>query len=70
MNDKEAATAAVNAMSDFLKRIAHPQRLRDVGVPADGLEACAAAILGEPSILTNPRPGDAAEGLKMFQEAW
>jgi alcohol dehydrogenase class IV len=70
MNDKEAATAAVNAMNDFLKRISHPVRLRDVGVPADALEDCATATLSEPSILTNPRPGDAAEVLKMFQEAW
>lgn len=70
MNDKEAAIAAVNAMSDLIKRISHPQRLRDVGVPADGLEACATATLSEPPILTNPRPGDPSEVLKMFQEAW
>ncbi len=70
MNAKEAATAAINAMNDFLKRIAHPQRLRDVGVPAEALEDCAAATLGELSIFTNPRPGDPNEVLKMFQEAW
>ena len=70
MNDKEAATAAVNAMSDLIKSIGHPQRLRDVGVPADGLEDCATATLSEPPILTNPRPGDPNEVLKMFQEAW
>ena len=70
MNDKEAATAAVNAMSDLIKSIGHPQRLRDVGVPADGLEDCATATLSEPPILTNPRPGDPNEVLKMFREAW
>jgi len=70
MNDKEAAIAAINAMSDFLKKISHPQRLRDVGVPAEALEDCAAATLGELSIFTNPRPGDHSEVLKMFQEAW
>ena len=70
MNDKEAATAAVNAMSDLIKSIGHPQRLRDVGVPADGLEDCATATLSEPPILTNPRPGDPDEVLKMFREAW
>ena len=70
MNDKEAAIAAVNAMSDLIKSIGHPQRLRDVGVPADGLEACATATLSEPPILTNPRPGDPSEVLKMFQEVW
>jgi len=70
MNDKEAATAAINAMKDFLTRITHPVRLRDVGVPAEALEDCATATLSEPSILTNPRPGDPSEVLKMFQEAW
>lgn len=70
MNDKEAATAAVNAMSDLIKSIGHPQRLRDVGVPAEALEDCATATLSEPPILTNPRPGDPSEVLKMFQEAW
>lgn len=70
MNDKEAATAAVNAMSNLIKSIGHPQRLRDVGVPAEALEDCATATLSEPPILTNPRPGDHSEVIKMFQEAW
>ena len=70
MNDKEATSAAINAMKDFLKRIAHPQRLRDVGVPAEALEDCATATLSEPSILTNPRPGNPSEVLKMFKAAW
>jgi len=70
MSDWEAADAAVSAMWDLTKRIGHPKRLRDVGVPQEDLEACASATLSEPSIFTNPRPGDLNEVLKMLQEAW
>jgi aldehyde dehydrogenase (NAD+) len=70
MSEKEAAVSAVDAMWEFTKRIEHPQRLRDVGVPKEDLEACATATLTEPSMFTNPRPGELNEVLKMFQEAW
>ena len=70
MGEKEAAASAVDAMCQFTKRIAHPQRLRDVGVPKEDLEACANATLTEPSMFTNPRPGELNEVLKMLQEAW
>ena len=70
IGEKEAATSAVDAMWQFTKRMEHPQRLRDVGVPKEDLEACANATLTEPSMFTNPRPGELNEILKMFQEAW
>ena len=70
MSEKEAAASAVDAMWQFTKRMEHPQRLRDVGVPKEDLEACANATLTEPSMFTNPRPGELNEILKMFQEAW
>jgi alcohol dehydrogenase class IV len=70
MSEKEAAASAVDAMWQFTKRIGHPQRLRDVGVPKEDMEACATATLTEPSMFTNPRPGELNEVLKMFQEAW
>jgi len=70
MNEKEAATSAVDAMLQFTKKIGHPQRLRDVGVPKEDLEACAVATLSEPSMFTNPRAGELNEVLKVFQEAW
>jgi len=55
IGEKEAATSAVDAMWQFTKRMEHPQRLRDVGVPKEDLEACANATLTEPSMFTNPR---------------
>lgn len=70
ISQQEAAEAAVNAMRQFTRKLGHPQRLREVGVPQEGLEACAAATLIEPDIFFNPRPGDLAEVLKTLQEAW
>ncbi|MBA7620714.1 NAD-dependent methanol dehydrogenase [subsurface metagenome] len=70
MSEKEAATSAADAIWEFTKRMGHPQRLRDVGVPKEDLEACATATLNEANMLTNPRPGELNEVLKMLQEAW
>lgn len=70
MNDDDAASAALGAMSDFIKRIRHPEKLRDVGVPSEDLEVCAVAMISEPSFATNPKPGDLSEVLKLLQEAW
>jgi len=70
MSEKEAATSAVDAIWGFTKRMGHPQRLRDVGVPKEDLQACATGTLTEPNMFTNPRPGELNEVLKMLQEAW
>lgn len=70
MGERKAATAAVEAMTEFVRRIGHPEQLRDVGVPLEGLESCAQATLAEGSMGTNARPGDLDEVLRMLQAAW
>ena len=65
-----AATAAVEAMKAFVREIRHPERLRDVGVPHDALEDCAAATVEEGAIRTNPRPAAVEWVLSMLREAW
>lgn len=70
MDDGQAAEAAVEAMTEFVRAIGHPERLRDAGVPSDTLKTCAEATLAEGSMGTNPRPGDLDGVLKMLEAAW
>ncbi len=38
MDDRKAALAAADAIEALMKKVGHPMRLRDVGVPEEGLE--------------------------------
>jgi len=40
MSDMEAGEAAANAIWELTKKMGLPQKLRDVGVPEDGLKEC------------------------------
>lgn len=71
MSDMEAGEAAANAIWKLTKKMGLPQRLRDVGVPEDGLEECAEAALYDGSIVYNPKTIiDSQETLGIYKKAW
>ncbi len=67
----EAGKAAVEAMWELTKRIGLPQKLREAGVPEEGLPEAADLSLSDGSIIYNPRPvSEAEEVLAVFRAAW
>jgi alcohol dehydrogenase class IV len=55
MSDLEASEAVANAIWDLTKKMGVPQKLSEVGVPEDGLEAAADLALSDGSIVYNPK---------------
>jgi acyl-CoA reductase-like NAD-dependent aldehyde dehydrogenase/alcohol dehydrogenase class IV len=71
MNDREAALAAADDIEKLMKSVNHPTRLRDVGVPKEGLETAALHALGDATVLFNPRPiTDPAQVLDLYKQAY
>jgi len=71
MSDEEAGTAAAEGIWELTKRMGVPQRLRDVGVPEDGLMDASALSLSDGSIVYNPKPiFEAEEVLSVYKNAW
>lgn len=71
MSDAEAGEAAADAMWDLTRKIGVPQKLSEVGVPEDGLEAVADMTMSDGGIVNNPRMvTDSSEVLEMLKEAY
>jgi alcohol dehydrogenase class IV len=71
MEERDAALAAADAVEALMAKVGHPMRLRDVGVPEEGLALCAFHALADSSALFNARPtGDPGEILKLLQQAY
>ena len=71
LEKREAGEAAVYGMEDFLKRIGHPTRLRDVGIEEESLKVCAELALSDGSVIYNPRMvADAEEVLMVLKRAY
>ena len=71
MKERDAALAAADAIEALMKKVGHPMRLRDVGVPEEGLPLCAFHALADSNILFNARPtGDPGEVLAVFKQAY
>ncbi|PKB70817.1 MAG: hypothetical protein BZY87_09885 [SAR202 cluster bacterium Io17-Chloro-G6] len=71
MSDYDAALAAANAVEDLRISLGLPGRLRDVGVPEEGLELIAAATLHDRALATNPRPvTDAGPIMSVLRNSW
>jgi alcohol dehydrogenase len=67
----EAGDVAANNLIEFTKKLGLPQRLRDVGVPEEGLKECSELALSDGAIVYNPKfISDSAEVLKVYQQAW
>jgi alcohol dehydrogenase class IV len=71
MGGAEAGEAVANAIWDLTKRMGVPQRLRDVGVPEDGLEEAAEIVLSDAAIVYNPKMVyDPEQALEVYKKAW
>jgi alcohol dehydrogenase class IV len=68
---EEAGSAVAERIIEFTKKLGLPQRLRDVGVPEEGLKECSELALSDGAIVYNPKfISDSAEVLKVYQQAW
>ena len=71
MTDLDAALAAADDMERLRESLGLPGRLRDVGVPEDGLELIAAATLHDRALATNPTPvTDAGPIMTVLRRSW
>jgi len=71
MTERDAALAAADAVEDLMKKVGHPMRLRDVGVPKENLAACAFHAIADTAVLFNGRPvSDPNEVLQIYSQAY
>ena len=71
MTSEQAGMAAADAVADLCRTLGLPTRLRDVDVPAAGLELIATATLHDRGLATNPKPiHDATPILQVLRNAW
>ncbi|MHB8894557.1 MAG: iron-containing alcohol dehydrogenase [Candidatus Geothermincolia bacterium] len=71
MSDMEAAEAAIDAISSMTEKLGIARRLRDAGVPEDGLEQAAELCMSDGCIVYNPTPiFEPEQVLKVFVQAW
>ena len=71
MSNLDAAMAAADAVEDLRVSLGLPGRLRDVGVPEEGLELIAAATLHDRALATNPTPvSDAGPIMSILRSSW
>jgi len=71
MKERDAALAAADAVEALMQKVGHPTRLRDVGVPEEGLPVCAFHAIADSSILFNARPtSDPGEILELYKQAY
>jgi alcohol dehydrogenase len=67
----KAGDVVADKIIEFTKKLGLPQRLRDVGVPEEGLKECSELALSDGAIVYNPKfISDSEEVLKIYQQAW
>lgn len=70
-NEAESGEAVAKAITDLTKKLGVPQRLRDAGVPEDGLAEACDVCMGQGPMVYNPKMiSDPAEVLVVFKNAW
>jgi len=71
MDEKTAALAAAAAIEKLMKEAGHPMRLRDVGVPEDGLDMAAFHAICDTAALFNARPvADPGEVAALYKQVY
>ena len=71
MDNRTAALAAADAIEKLMKEARHPMRLRDVGVPEDGLDMAAFHAICDTAALFNARPvSDPAEVAALYKQMY
>jgi len=67
----EAGDVLANRIADFTQKVGLPQKLREAGVPQEGLNECSEIALSDGAIVYNPKfISDSAEVLKVYRQAW
>jgi alcohol dehydrogenase class IV len=67
----EAGDVLAEKLAEFTKKLGLPQRLREAGVPQEGLSECSEIALSDGAIVYNPKfISDSEEVLKVYQQAW
>jgi aldehyde dehydrogenase (NAD+) len=70
-SDTEAAEMAIDAIAEFTKKLGIPQRLRDAGVPEEGLQEVAELALSDGAIVYNPTMVfEADQIMDVLKKAW
>ncbi|HCW51060.1 MAG TPA: NAD-dependent alcohol dehydrogenase [Clostridiales bacterium] len=64
------ARAAVDFVREFVARVGLPTRLREAGVPEEGLERIAEAACVDAAVYTNPREATPEELLEVLKKAY
>ncbi len=71
MSERDAAMAAADAVEALMKKVGHPMRLRDVGVPEENLPICAFHAIADTAVIFNGKPvNDPNDVIKLFQEVY
>jgi aldehyde dehydrogenase (NAD+) len=71
MNERDAALAAADAVEALMKKVGHPMRLRDVGVPEEDLFRCSLHAIADSNILFNARPvSDPMDVYNIYRQAY
>jgi len=71
VSPEEVGDVLADKIAEFTKRLGLPQRLRDVGVPEEGLKECSELALSDGAIVYNSKfVSDSADVLKIYQQAW
>lgn len=69
--DGDNASAIVRRISELAEETRLPTRLRDVGVPRDGIPVIARAVIDDARILKSPRKIDSVKQVaRVLEEAW
>ena len=70
-SDQDAADSAAAAVTGFFEAVGMPVRLREVGVPAEGIPQIAEDALTDFGLHRNVRPVNGAEELEaVLRSAW
>jgi len=71
ISERDAALAAADAVEELMKKVGHPMRLRDVGVPEENLAICAFHAIADTAVLFNGRPvSDPNDILQVYTQAY
>jgi aldehyde dehydrogenase (NAD+) len=69
--ERDAALIAADAVETLMKDVGHPLRLRDLGVPEQGLDLAAFHAIGDAATLFNARPvNDPMEIFELYKQVW
>lgn len=71
MTQAQAGLAAADSVAQLSRKLGLPSRLRQVGVPEQGLELIASAALHDRTLATNPKPiADTGPIIRLLRQAW